>query len=308
MSKETEKVFRAFDEYMNENGPPESPEELEEMLHVFRGEYDSNTANRQAVTADTAETSDDFLELAEYADSQEEALKYAKKSLKLDPDNLDAETLIAALSAKDPFDLIRKYESAIKHGNEVMKKQGYFDLDYTGRFWHIHQTRPYMRLRLAYIDALIRACMFDAAIPEAEELLELNDGDNTGIRYTLMSLYAMKGDEDSALDLYEEYEEDSTMMLLPLSLLHYRKNDLKNAYGYLKKISKHNPDFRKFLKRAVDQGEDLFPENFDPTTYRPDTMDELLVAVFEYDWLYTSVGLFFPWAYEEFAKSRMKKK
>ena len=199
MSKETEKVFRAFDEYMNENGPPESPEELEEMLHVFRGEYDSNTANRQAVTADTAETSDDFLELAEYADSQEEALKYAKKSLKLDPDNLDAETLIAALSAKDPFDLIRKYESAIKHGNEVMKKQGYFDLDYTGRFWHIHQTRPYMRLRLAYIDALIRACMFDAAIPEAEELLELNDGDNTGIRYTLMSLYAMKGDAEKMI-------------------------------------------------------------------------------------------------------------
>ena len=47
----------------------------------------------------TPETADDFLELAEEAESQKEALKYAKKALKLEPENIDAQTAVAVNSA-----------------------------------------------------------------------------------------------------------------------------------------------------------------------------------------------------------------
>lgn len=303
MSKETEKVFKSFAKYMDDHGHPESQEDLEIMLQSFMEEYNGNLGANASVTPVPASSSDDYMELAENAGSPEEALRFAKKALKLDPDNLDAESLVVALTAKDPFDMIKKYEAAIDHGNKVMEEQGYYDEEYEGEFWHVHQTRPYMRLRLAYIDALIEACMFDAAITEAEDLLELNDGDNTGMRYMLMSLYALVGDEYSAIELYRRFEEDSAMMLMPFSLLFYKKNDLNNASKYLKLIMKHNPDLKKFLRSTVVEDEDIFPKDFNPSMYRPYTQEEILVAVFEYDWLYMTVGMFFPWAYQELEKS-----
>ena len=51
------------------------------------------------------------------------------------------------------------------------------------------------------------------------------------------------------------------------------------------------------------EDEDIFPKDFNPSMYRPYTQEEILVAVFEYDWLYMTVGMFFPWAYQELEKS-----
>ena len=70
-----------------------------------------------------------------------------------------------------------------------------------------------------------------------------------------------------------------------------------------KLIMKHNPDLKKFLRSTVVEDEDIFPKDFDPSMYRPYTQEEILVAVFEYDWLYMTVGMLFPWAYQELEKS-----
>ena len=306
MSKETEKIFSAFDKFMEANGRPNSEEEMREMFQTFMNEYNSNLGNKAPVTPGTARTAEDYLELSETADTAEEALRYAKKALKLDPDNLDAEGYVAAFSAKDAFDAVKKFEAALEHGKRVMEKQGYFAEECIGSFWLIHQTRPYIRLAQGYVDYLIEACMFDAAIHEAEDIIRLNETDNTGTRYTLMALYAMAGDEERALALYDRYEEESAMMLMPLAVLYYRKKELKTALKYLKLIMKRNPDLKKFLKSAVESDEDIFPKDFDPTMYRPYTLEEILVAVFENTWLYTAFGMFFPWAYSELTKTSSK--
>lgn len=310
MSRETEKIFKGLDLYMKEHGEPESEDELNEMLQAFMQEYNSNLSGQGPLNAAGAQTSDDYMELAEQAGSAEESLRFARKALKMDPDNLDAETYVASLGARDYFDRARKLEKAIKHGNQVMETQGYFDEEYIGEFWGVHQTRPYMRLRRTYVDALIDVCMFDAATAECEELLQLSEGDNIGVRYTLMHLYALRGDEEKALTLIDKYDEDTAMMLMPLSLLYYKRNDLTSALKYLKQIQKHNPDLKKFLKTASELGNPI-PEDFDPGMYRPYSIDEINVAVFENDWLYMTTGMFFIWANEALnnkGKSKQKKK
>ena len=298
MSKETEKVFKAFDEYTKIHGSPSSEEELNEMLHTFMQGYNSTLSGAERLTSATAKTADDYLELAEHADSMEEALRYAKKALKLEPDNLDAEVLAAALSTKDHFDRLKKLEKVVEHGNQLMRQAGYFDEEYIGEFWGFHQTRPYMRLRQAYADMLIDVCMFDAAVCECEDMLRLSENDNIGARYTLMHLYALLGAEEKALKLLEKYDEEGAMMLLPLSVIYYKKKNLTEALKYLKKIVKKNPDMKKFLRIAAVQGNPL-PKNFMPSYYRPFTIDEINTTVFENDWLYMTAGMYFIWANKE---------
>ena len=118
MARETEKVFKAFDEYMKDHGEPESEDELNDMLHAFMQEYNSSIPGKPELSPANATTSDDYLELAESADTLEEAVRFSKKALKLDPDNLDAEAFVAVLSAKDHFDRIKNWK---RQSNTAMK-------------------------------------------------------------------------------------------------------------------------------------------------------------------------------------------
>ena len=57
-------------------------------------------------------------------------------------------------------------------------------------------------------------------------MLKLYSGDNLGVRYTLMDLYAYWENEDAALTLHKEYDEyEESQMLLPLAVLYYKKGE-----------------------------------------------------------------------------------
>jgi tetratricopeptide (TPR) repeat protein len=298
MSRETEMIFREFEKYMDEHGRPETEQDVNDMMQAFMLEYNQSVASREPLTPATASSADDYIDLAAQAASLDEAIGYAKRAVKLEPDNLDAELYYVALSAKDHFDRLNKIKRLVQKGNRMMKEQGYFDEEYIGAFWGFHQTRPYMRARQAYVDALLDVCMFEAAVVECEDMIRLSENDNIGARYTLMHLYALEGNEEKALELFDRYTEDGAMMLLPLAVLYYKKNDLKTSLKYLKQIMKHNPDLKKFLRSAAELGDPL-PDDFDPSMYRPYTVDEINVAVFENDWLYMVNGMFFIWANNE---------
>lgn len=311
MSRETELFFREFEKYMDEHGRPETEQGVNDMLQAFALEYNQSARSRGPLTSATASSADDYIELAGQAASLDEAIGYARRAVKLEPDNLDAELYYTVLGARDYFDRLRKLEKLVQKGNRMMEEQGYFDEDYIGAFWGFHETRPYMRVRQAYVDALLDVCMFEAAAVECEDMIRLSENDNVGARYTLMHLYALEGNEDKALALYDRFEEDGAMMLMPLAMLYYKKNDLKTALKYLKQIMKRNPDLKKFLRTAAELG-DPIPDDFDPSMYRPFTIDEINVAVFENDWLYMVNGMFFIWANSELnekgRKSGNKKK
>ena len=110
MSRETEKLFKELHQYIDEHsGEDRSREGVEKLINSFMAQYNGNLP--QPVTEDTAETSDDYLELAFNAETMKDAQRYAKKALQLDPFNFDADDIIVhkgldILAEKGDLDLI----------------------------------------------------------------------------------------------------------------------------------------------------------------------------------------------------------
>ena len=305
MSRQSEKLFKELDKFMAENSdvPCESEEELQNMLNSFMSQ---RQPRENKITEDNAETSDDYLELAESAAAKKTALKYAKKAVELDPDNLDASVMVAELTAASIEKLLEKYKNLIGEAEEKLKAEGYFDDDCVGEFWGILETRPYMRLLEKYSHNLVRCGKMRLAIAEYEKMLRLCVDDNLGARYSLMHLYAFLEDEQSALRLFKKYpEEESTQFLLPLSILYYKIGHLREANNYLKRLCAVNKDTFKFFNGLIMGGLKKCFENMSSFGYRPFTIEEFLVETEENVFLFQSVSAYFEWAWQ---KLKTKKK
>ena len=295
MSRETEKAFKQFEAFAKENGGDNMNEkELGDLFEQFINQYNHNLP--QQMTEKNAETSDDFMELAEDAGNEASALKYARKALQLDADNLDAERMIAEITAADELDLLKKLESAIKHGTELMEREGYM-ADDIGHFWGITATRPYMRLRQEYMETLKDCGMTRRAIAECEEMLRLCENDNLGVRYTLMHLYALMEEEQPALELHKKYDgHEETQMLLPLSMLYFKQGQWEKAGDYLKRLSKANKDTKKFFRALKNDTLDQYIDQMQEYGYRPFSIEELITELMENPEVFRSAPGYFRWA------------
>ena len=156
-----------------------------------------------------------------------------------------------------------------------------------GDFWGVLETRPYMRLRHSYL-----------------ELLRLCEGDNLGIRYALMHLYAYFENEDGALALHKKYDEyEESQMLFPLAVLYYKKADFEASLQYLRRLAKANKDTKKFLRMMVNDSLEEYLDKMNPYGYQPFTIEELIYEHFEAHYLFDSVDHFFDWAHRSLKKS-----
>lgn len=293
--KSEDKVIR-LDSFLS-NKKIESEDDINNLVSDFISLYNSNIDKE--LTEENAKTSNDFLELAENASSKKKALKYAKKALELDSENLDAEVMIAELSSTSNDALIKKYKKIIDKSTKELTNQGYFDDDNIGQFWLILETRPYMRLLDRYTNALIECMKVHLAIDECKEMLRLCENDNLGARYSLMHLYVYLEDEQSALELYKRYEEEGTQFLLPLSILYYRLGNLTEATKYLKELKNVNEDTNKFFyairnNRLID-----CLDEFNPFGYRPFTIEEFIAEMNDYGFLFISSSAYFDWGYQK---------
>lgn len=298
MSRETEKVFKQMQKYIEQNGSEDMDEdEMSAMIDDFMQKY--NDSLTVGITEETARTSEDFLELAENADNEGSALKYAKKALKLDPDNLDAERMVALISAEDQIDLLDKLEHALEHGEKVMKEIGCADEDSIGSYWGITETRPYMRLKMEYMNTLKDSGMIRKAMAECEDMICLNENDNMGVRFTLMHLYAFMEEEQKALELHKKYDSyEETQMLFPLSILYFKLADMEKAFEYLKRLLAANKDTKKFLRAVVKGSLERYADELSDFGYRPFTIEELLTELMENRELFDTVPGYFYWANE----------
>ena len=303
MSKATEKAMKGLQAFIDENATPDMDEDelnglVDEYMQRYNRSLDFNEASEP-------ETADDFVELAEEAESDEEAYKYAKRALELEPDNLDAERIAAHAGSKDLFDMLHRVEQAVMHGNEVMEKQGFMTQDYIGEFWQILETRPYMRLRHSYMDLLVDCGMMRKAVSEGEDMLRLNENDNQGIRYVLMHLYAFLEEEDAALKIHKRYEEhEETQMLLPLSMLYFKLGDWEKAEEYLKRLAKANKDTKKFMRALKNEKLDKYLSEMNPYGYQPFTIQELMMELIENEFLFREMSIYILWADERLKKRK----
>ncbi len=299
MSKQSEKIFKELNNYLSENKEAsfQSKEELEKMIGGFISQHQS-WGNE--ITEDNAESSDDFLELAEYATSKKSAMKYAKKAVELDPDNIDAAAMVAELSASSAEKLLEKYRKLIEETEKKLKSKGYFGEESIGEFWSIFETRPYMRLLDKYAEGLVQSGKMRLAIQTYEKMLKLCENDNLGARYRLMHLYTFLEDEQSALRLLDKYpEEESTPFLLPMSILYYKLGNLTKSVDYLKRLFEINKDSFKFFKGIFkgDLLEDF--ENESPFSYRPYTIEEFVVETEQNVFLFETSSAYFEWAWQK---------
>ena len=295
MSRENEKALaelRKFLELHNEelNDEKDFDRLAEQFLSQHNGSPDGGSMGE-------IETADDYLELAEQAASKKKRLNYLKKALELEPDHVDAQLQLILTEAEDaPEARLTALEDLIKKAAKPLEEEGCFERG-TGAFWGIMETRPYMRVRREHLGSLIECGMMQLAIEECRQLLELCEGDNLGIRYLLMHLYAYTEDELHALALHRKYGAyEETQMLLPLSILYYKLHQLDKAEDHLRRLASVNKDTKKFLRIMINGDPDALIDHLDPYGYRPFTIEELIEDLVGNAFLFSSVPHFFAWA------------
>ena len=307
MSRETEKNLKELQQFLALHGDEATDEEsVDRLTNQFLAEYGGYPKSHKKVNPETA---NDYLELAEQASSKRKCLEYLRKAVELDPANVDAQLQLIAHTLEDkPDEQLLALQNLMAAAAKTLEQEGCFKKD-MGDFWTILETRPYMRVRHACFDALISCGMIRRAIDEGEELLELCENDNLGVRYQLMHLYAYMEDELHALALHKRYDSyEETQMLLPLAVLYYKLNQFDKAEDYIKRLAKVNKGAKKFLRAAArDQLYDYMDE-MSPYGYQPFTMEELLDELLSASYLFDSVPYFFPWASKALAAKTSAKK
>ena len=293
MSRETEKVLRELHKVMEEREFANEAE-ANEFLNQFMQEYNANIGKK--TTPDVY----DYLEMAEEAFDAKEAIRYAKKALKLDPYCLDAEMIIAKAKSEDMEALKKNMEKVICKGEEQLVQRNISKEENAGIFYGIFETRPYMRARKEYLDLLIEQGRYRHAIREAEELIRLNENDNLGVRYRLMALYSYFEDSDSANALLTKYPEESAFMLLPVIALYYKMENNKKMKSYIRKLKNRNPELLDALDMLASGGEEGEMEAIlQMPMYSPFSVEEVILAFSEEMYLYGPMNGFLDVLYDE---------
>ena len=185
--------------------------------------------------------------------------KLAEEALKLNPNCVDAYVILAE-KTKSLEEAILYYEKGIQAGEKELGTA--FFKENKGYFWGLVETRPFMRAKLHYAEALSLLGKITEAVDQYEELLELNPMDNQGVRYSLFVAYLDLGDHKKAEKLLQQYEEDSAQICYNRVLLELHKNGFtKQAASLLKMSKKENKYVIPYLtgkKRLPDYPPDYY--------------------------------------------------
>lgn len=159
-------------ELLNQEGvAPESPRELTPLERAQELAYDAIEAHGRL------------------------RVKRARQALAISEDCADAWVLLAE-AASTPDAALERYERAVLAGAAALGADRFASL--RGEFWGHLETRPYMRARLGLAQALRDVGRHDEALAHYRALLELNPGDNQGVRYLLLAALRGRGLNDEA--------------------------------------------------------------------------------------------------------------
>ena len=308
MSFISEKIMKQMNEFIANNASAEMSEgELQELINRFVEEHNRNLPGK--MTEKKAKTAADFLELAEDTMDAKSALRYAKKALELEPDNLDAKRKLLTLTPMNEVERFQRLATLVQEGKALMEKQGFADKESIGQYWGILETRAYMRLLHDYVYVLLEAGMFGRAMAQCEEMLRLCESDNLGIRYTLIHLYVYFENEVAALGLHRRYGgHEETQMLMAMSVLYFKLGQWDKAGEYLSRVAKINKDVKKFFKSIFDETFEQFADMMSKGGYAPNTGEELCAEMMQNEFLFRSTPGFMIWADKQLRGKRTRKK
>ena len=170
-----------------------------------------------------------------------------RQALKLDPGCVDARVL-QATSHRFPITLarvLRALQEAVAIAEERLGKK--YLAEHTGSFWGLTRTRPYMRARLQWAEAIYRAGRLSEAIAHYEQLLELNPRDNQGVRNLLLSAYLETGQAEACRRLLDQYGDHSAIFLWSAVLERFLAKDEAGLRAALKEAREQNRFVEPFL-------------------------------------------------------------
>jgi tetratricopeptide (TPR) repeat protein len=133
-------------------------------------------------------------------------IKLARRAVAISPDCADAYVALGD-AASTPEAARDWYQRGVEAGARAIGQARFEEL--AGEFWGHIETRPYMRARLALAEALRRLGANEDALGHYHGLLQLNPGDNQGVRYLLLPALLEAGHDSEAGALLERYEDDA---------------------------------------------------------------------------------------------------
>jgi len=202
---------------------------------------------------------------------EEEAVKLAKKALKISPDCADAYVILAE-ATEDVKKALELYGKGIKAGG----KDFFEDKENIGHFWGMVSTHPYMRAKYGYAECLWALGRKEEAIEHFKDMFRLNTNDNQGVRYTLINYFIICDRDTEAWELLKRYNEYSTSWVYSRALLTFRKEgDCVLAKILLQNAFKVNEYVAKILTGRRELSESL------PYGYSPGSPEEAEIYVRE---------------------------
>ena len=229
----------------------------------------------------------------------EERYRIIKRVLRMEPENITAACMRVEYLARSADDRVHHYEDLVRKATERLTAEGLFSEENIGKFWSIPKTKPYMFLRLSYLEALLAARKLRLAAKECREMLRLSEHDGLGRRYQLMFIYAAIEEGDAAIELYQHYEEGVAMMYLPLAMLFYRLGKMKMARSFLQELASVNADTEAFFERGVRGDLPQRAPGRHAGSFAIGTMEEFGEAVADNSFAFVGMDAFFAWGLDE---------
>jgi len=186
------------------------------------------------------------------------AIVLARKALALWPDCADAYTTLGEQSG-DAEAASGFFEQAVAAGERALGAEAF--TEYAGYFWGEHETRPYMRARLALARHLWDVGRKREAVSHYRELLRLNPNDNQGVRELIVPAMINLGDDDGAEEVLAAYPDDGLpSTLYNRALLVFRRHGGTAAARRLLTCALHeNPYVPSYLLGEIELP-DVLPE------------------------------------------------
>lgn len=229
-------------------------------------------------------------------------IQLARKALATSPDCADAYVLLAEHAA-DPAKACELYRQGLAAAQRALDPELFQEVE--GEFWHLLETRPYMRALFGLARCLWEQGNKSEAIENFQNMLRLNPGDNQGARYLLApALYELGRYDDlqRLLDGYADHAGQDTMLQFMQALLVFkREGDSERARRELGLALKANRYIKKYLTGAAD-----LPE-FMPETYTWGSEDEAVLFARDLLPLWQQTEAAIPWLKRQKATPRSAK-
>lgn len=296
MKSDSEKFYEDFQRFLVETGREEPREaEMEDLLQEYVEVFNERARTLQPMVDEVS--ADAFLDRAQTARSRRERLKWIRKARRLEPDYVDAALMEIEATAENPYEQEGRLFELQRKAEKLLREQGCFGKDSIGDFWFIIETRPYMRVCHLYVETLLMNRKMRLAAKECESMLRLCSGDNLGVRYTLIHIYAYLEEEKAAQKFFKACEEEcGTRFPLAMALLSYQLGKEDAARQYLQMLLNNNKDTKKFFSAYGTKKMETYISKANPYAYRPNTMEELFLIFTDHAYAYEEAHAFFFWA------------